>query len=145
MKQKHPPHMLTVMTPFPYSISADASLLDAQTLMDQHGFGHLPVTRNDDIAGLLSERDLQRAHLVGHPLSDEQELKVGDICSPRPYLCDVSDPLARVLDVMAEKRLDAVLVLKEGEMVGIFTAIDACRVLAETISEYFTTEDNNAA
>jgi CBS domain-containing protein len=142
---KHPPHMLTVMTPFPYSINAEASLADAQALMDQHGFGHLPVTRNDDIAGLLSERDLQRAHLLGHPLTAEEELKVGDICSPRPYICDVSDPLARVLEVMAEKRLDAVLVLKEGEMVGIFTAIDACRVLAETINEQFAVQDDIVA
>lgn len=142
---KHAPHMLTVMTPFPYSIGADATLVEAQTLMDQHGFGHLPVTRHDDIAGLLSERDLQRAHLLGHPLTDEEELRVGDICSPRPYLCDISDPLALVLEVMAEKRLDAVLVLKEGEMVGIFTAIDACRVLANTINEQFATQDDIVA
>jgi acetoin utilization protein AcuB len=142
---KHPPHMLTVMTPFPHSISSDALLAEAQSIMEAYNIGHLPVTQDDDIAGLLSDRDLQRASIVGHPLTGEEELKVGDICSPKPHICDVSDPLARVLEVMAEKRLDAVLVLKEGEMVGIFTAIDACRVLAETIHEYFTTEDNNAA
>lgn len=142
---KHPPHMLTVMTPFPYSINANASLAEAQEIMDRHSFGHLPVTRDDDIAGLLSERDLQRSHLVGHPLTGEEELKVGDICSPRPYICDVSDPLARVLEVMAEKRLDAVLVLKDGDMVGIFTAIDACRVLAETINEQFAVQDDIVA
>jgi acetoin utilization protein AcuB len=142
---KHQPYMLSVMTPFPYSIDADASLAKAQNIMDEQGFGHLPVIRNDDIAGLLSERDLQRAHLPGHPLTGEEELKVGDICSPRPYICDVSDPLARVLEVMTEKRLDAVLVLKDGEMVGIFTAIDACRVLAGMINDQFATQDDIVA
>ena len=142
---KHQPYMLTVMTPFPYSIDAGASLTEAQSLMDEHGFGHLPVIRNDDIAGLLSERDLQRAHLPGHPLTGDEELKVGDICSPRPYICDISDPLARVLEVMTDKRLDAVLVLKDGDMVGIFTAIDACRVLAETINEQFAVQDDIVA
>jgi predicted transcriptional regulator len=46
---------------------------------------------------------------------------------------------------MTEKRLDAVLVLKDGEMVGIFTAIDACRVLAGMINDQFATQDDIVA
>lgn len=142
---KHPPHMLTVMTPFPHSINADARLADALLLMELSNIGHLPVNDKNDIVGLLSRKDIERASIVGHPITDEDEIRVGDMCSPRPYLCDVSDPLIRVLEEMTEKHLDAVLVMKDGEMVGIFTTNDACRVLAQTIQDYFTTEDNNIA
>jgi acetoin utilization protein AcuB len=49
----------------------------------------------------------------------------------------VADPLDRVLDAMTEKRLGSVLVLKEGELAGVFTASDACQLLAELLRDQF--------
>jgi CBS domain-containing protein len=43
-----------------------------------------------------------------------------------------------VLDAMAEKRLGSVLVLKEGELAGLFTAVDACRLLAQNLLEQYS-------
>lgn len=127
------PSMLTVMTPFPYQIDAGASLTAAAAMMETHGIRHLPVFGDGDLVGILSERDLERARMPGHPLTAEPELVVGDLCRPAPYVVDVDDPLDRVLAAMAEKRLGAVLVLKEGELVGVFTAVDACRLLAASL------------
>ncbi len=134
---RHLPQMVSVMTPFPYHIDATARLADAWQLMESHGIRHLPVLENGDIVGILSERDLERARIAGHPLSEETELMAGDLCTHRPYFVDVSDPLHAVLDVMAEKRLGSVLVLKEGELAGLFTAVDACRLLSKLLLENF--------
>lgn len=134
---RHIPQMLVVMTPFPYHIDAKATLAEAAAMMDSHEIRHLPVFENGDIFGILSERDLERAKILGHPLRDETELRVGDVCTQRPYFVDVADPLDRVLDAMAEKRLGSALVLKEGELVGVFTALDACTLLAQTLREKF--------
>lgn len=134
---RHIPQMLVVMTPFPYHIDAKATLAEAAATMDSHAIRHLPVFENGDIFGILSERDLERAKILGHPLRDETELRVGDVCTQRPYFVDVADPLDRVLDAMAEKRLGSALVLKEGELVGVFTALDACNLLAQTLREKF--------
>jgi acetoin utilization protein AcuB len=134
---RHIPQMLVVMTPFPYHIDAGATLADAAAMMDSHNIRHLPVFERGDIFGILSERDLERAKVLGHPLRDETELRVGDICTQRPYFVDVSDPLDRVLDAMVEKRLGSVLVLKEGELAGVFTSLDACRLLAHTLRDQF--------
>lgn len=134
---RHLPQMVSVMTPFPYHIDATAKLADARTLMEQHGIRHLPVFENGDIIGVISERDLERASIPGHPLREETELMAGDLCTHRPYFVDVADPLHAVLDAMAEKRLGSVLVLKEGELAGLFTAVDACRLLSKLLSEHF--------
>jgi hypothetical protein len=38
---------------------------------------------------------------------------------------------------MADKRIGSALVLKEGELVGVFTSIDAYRLLANTLRDQF--------
>jgi acetoin utilization protein AcuB len=134
---RHMPQMLVVMTPFPHHIDASASLAAALQMMEEHAIRHLPVFEDGDIIGIISERDLQRAHMPGHPLRAETELLVGDLCTNQPYFVDISDPLDRVLDAMADKRIGSALVLKEGDLVGVFTAVDAYRLLANTLREHF--------
>ena len=134
---RHMPQMLVVMTPFPHHIDADASLASAWQMMEDGDIRHLPVFEHGDIIGVISARDLERAHMPGHPLSDETELLVGDLCTRRPYFVDISDPLDRVLDTMVDKRIGSALVLKEGDLAGVFTAADACRLLANTLREQF--------
>ncbi|MFT3930371.1 MAG: CBS domain-containing protein [Spongiibacteraceae bacterium] len=134
---RHIPQMVAAMTPFPYHIAADATLADAVAMMNEHNVRHLPVFADGDIIGILSERDIERAKIPGHPLRDETELRVGDLCTQRPYFVDVADPLDRVLDVLVEKRIGSALVLKEGELAGVFTAVDACALLAHMLREQF--------
>ncbi len=134
---RHIPQMVAVMTPFPYHIAADAMLAEAVAMMGEHNVGHLPVFDGGDIVGILSERDIERAKIPGHPLRDETELRVGDVCTQRPYFVDVADPLDRVLEVLVEKRIGSALVLKEGELAGVFTAVDACALLAHMLREQF--------
>lgn len=135
---RHMPQMLVVMTPFPHHIDASASLTQASAMMEEHDIRHLPIFANGDIVGIISEDDLERVRTPGHPLRDETELKVGDLCTHEPYFVDVSDPLDRVLDAMAEQRLGSALVLREGELAGVFTAVDAYKLLADTLREQFS-------
>ncbi len=134
---RHIPQMVAVMTPFPYHIAAAATLAEAVSMMTEHNVRHLPVLEDSDIIGVLSERDIERAKTPGHPLRDETELRVGDLCTRRPYFVDVADPLDRVLDVLVEKRIGSALVLKDGELAGVFTAADACELLARMLREQF--------
>jgi acetoin utilization protein AcuB len=106
-------------------------------MMEEHAIRHLPVFERGDIIGIISARDLERARTPGHPLSAETELVVGDLCTNQPYFVDVSDPLDRVLDALADKRIGSALVLKEGDLVGVFTAVDAYRLLADKLREQF--------
>lgn len=134
---RHIPQMLVVMTPFPHHIDAGASLTEARAMMEEHDIRHLVIFGDGDIVGLISKDDLERVRTPGHPLRDETELKVGDLCTHEPYFVDVSDPLDRVLDAMAGQHIGSALVLREGELAGVFTAMDAYRLLAHTLREQF--------
>lgn len=147
MSKQHIPSMVSVMTPFPYYIAPDARLEAAKQMMDQHQIHHLPVLDDTDIVGMISWRDLLRAVSLGERLRDQNDILVSDLVSHRPYMVDVGDPLVPVLQAMVEKRLGSVIVLKDGELAGIFTSRDAMHHFAEYLQEAYPANpsDDDAA
>ncbi len=137
MSKKHMPTMVSVMTPFPHFIAPNASLGEAKRLMDEFAIHHLPVVDDFDIVGLISHRDLLRAVSLGERLSHQPDIVVSDLVNHRPYMVDVGDPLVPVLQSMIDNRIGSVIVLKDGELVGIFTSTDAMRHFAGFLEEAF--------
>lgn len=143
--QKHMPQLLSVMTPFPYYVEAEKPVTEAQALMESHDIRHLPVMINEAIDSIISDADIKRAQLIGHRNSPEEELLVGDICSPRAWFADVSDPLDQILALMTEKHVNVVIVLKDGALAGIFTDSDACKVLLDLLRDTYKEPQNDSA
>ena len=138
------PLVKSVMTPFPHTIEVDASLEAAQAMMRDHGVRHLPVTRGGRLVGLLSERDLRRSLDPAQGLPAGDSLAVGDAALFDPFVVGMSAPLDDVLHEMAERRIGSALVVKDERIAGIFTATDACRVLAEQLRALFPKGDGDA-
>jgi acetoin utilization protein AcuB len=116
----------TVMTPFPYHVDADAPLAEARTLMRQHDIHHLAVKRGDAIAGVVALRDLPRPDADG--TRTVEEIATGD-----PYVVDINTRVDEVALAMATRHIDCALVTRDGHLAGLFTASDACRLLAERL------------
>lgn len=143
---KHMPHLLSVMTPFPYHIEASRPVDEALRMMREHNIRHLPVMIDGIIEAMVSDRDIKRAQLIGHRGPTSEELCVGDITPTACYFADVSDPLDQVLEHMLARQAEAIVVFKEGAPVGIFTDTDACRSLIGLLREHYPEdEDDDAA
>jgi len=123
-----------VMTPSPKTIAIDAHLSDAQAMMEKLGVNHLPVMDSGIVESIITDRDIKRFTLPAHKLSADEDLLVSDIASTRAFIADVDDPLEKVLRSMMEQENAAVVVLEQGELTGIFTETDACRVLADMLA-----------
>lgn len=136
------PPIKALMTPFPYSVGVGASLDEAETLMREHRFRHLPVMDGGHLVGVLSDRDLKRA---AQPAPGETAPRVGDVARLEAYVVPLTEPADRVLAHMAEHHLDAALVVKEGRLAGIFTATDACRGFADFLRRFFPSGGGEAA
>lgn len=134
---KKMPQLLSMMTPFPYHIDASESLDKAREMMKSHDIHHLPVIEDGELESIISIRDINRATNLGHRMEDDA-LVVKDISPSTAYFADVYDPADRVLEIMAEKHIGAVIVTKDGELAGIFTDQDACRVLASELGKHYT-------
>ncbi len=119
------------MTPAPATIDGGLSLADAFTRMFQLHIRHLPVYVGGHLVGILSERDV--AHLSAIQGVNPEKYTAEQACTPNPYVCTPETPLDQVVSVMAEHKIGAALVMEDGQLLGMFTVIDALHALTATL------------
>jgi CBS domain-containing protein len=129
---KRIPSIATEMTPFPYSIDAGADISDARGMMEEHDIQHLPVMENGALVGLLADRDLRVARELQRHVPQDG-ITVGKVCNRAPYIVDMSERLDHVAFQMADRRVGAAVVVRQGKLAGILTTTDVCRLLAELL------------
>jgi acetoin utilization protein AcuB len=139
----HIPSIGSVMTPFPYVVQQNDSLLAARALMAEHDVRHLPVQDGNRLVGLLTDRDLKRAMDPDLGLPPKEELLVRDVLVADAYVVDWAEPLDRVLERMTSEHIGSALVTKAGKLVGIFTAMDACRFLYKHLRSLFPSQTSD--
>ena len=115
------------MTPNPVTIPSDLSLADAAQRMYEHGIRHLPVMEGSHIAGVVSERDL--ALVMGIPGVNKNTVEVTEAMVSSPYIVTPETALEDVVEIMHERKIGTAVVMKDGEIRGIFSVIDALEVL----------------
>lgn len=120
------------MTVSPHTIAIERTLSDAHKLMREHGIRHLPVLEGGRLVGTVSQRDL---HLIETLRDvDPAEVKVEEAMTQDVLEVDPSASMARVARTMAERKLGSAVVTRGGEIVGIFSTIDALYALATIVN-----------
>lgn len=101
---------------------ADSGLSEAIQIMDEGGYGQVPVLQGDRPVKLLTERDARRAILSG-----KSALPVGEFASALPCLLAPEAPLSEVVEAL--QRDDSLLVIgPDGRLEGIITYWDVLKV-----------------
>lgn len=127
----HEPLVREFMTQQPQTIEGKENVEAARKLMTLFGIRHLPVTTNGVVSGMLSERELDLA--MGIESIDAKQLLVIDVCSEKPYIVSPDTPLREVVGAMAREHLGSAIIMEDEKLEGIFTTVDACRVLHDLI------------
>ena len=117
------------MTRTPHTIGAEQSLKVARELMKDHHVRHLPVLHGGELVGVLSEREVQSFEA----LPGSSQLSVEEAMVPDAYVTSASAPLDGVADEMARRRLGSAVVMDGSAVLGVFTAVDALRALADAL------------
>jgi len=112
-----------VMTSPVYTVPEDAQLDRAMELMDRHDLRHLPVLRDGELVGVVSDRDLLEATgwepshgRGGHPIREVMHRPVATV---HPEDTVVSAAVELVL-----RKIGCLPVLEEGVLTGILTESD---------------------
>ena len=131
---KQMPMIEKVMTPMPHTVGNDIPVKTAYDLMKQHRIRHLPVQKGGELVGVITDRDIKLATSFSGPT----ELTVEDVMTPDPYSVAPRAALDEVGLEMAEHKYGCAIVRQDnGKVVGIFTAIDALRYLAQLTQEHY--------
>jgi len=119
------------MTNDPIVINRDAKISEAVQTMFQHGLGSLPiVTKNMQLSGIVTERDLVKAFAGSFADAELEEfLKLNPITLPY-----ATTTVKKVIDTMVSEDVRRiVLVEKDNKVKGIITSTDMMRFFMDKI------------
>ncbi len=129
------------MTPDPITVEADASMKEAMLLLRSHHIRHLPVATGRFLVGLVSDRDIRRASpsiLQGIDKSGfesvMEDTPVSRIMTREPFTVTADTPLIEAVQILIEKKLGSLPVVDGKELIGIFTQIDALKILLDSLN-----------
>ena len=112
-----------------WSVDVEEPVLEAIQLMADKHIGALPVTRNGELVGVISERDYARkVILLGR---SSAETPVWQIMSSPVITVTPEDDVRRCMQVMTEHRIRHLPVLQDEVMVGVISIGDLVRAVIE--------------
>lgn len=139
------PKLKNAMTPFPYSVDAEAPIDEAVEFMRTHKIRHLPVTTKGALTSIVSDRDIKLVLGPDFAYPNSRDLKVRDAMVKDCYIVDLATPLSAVLRHMASQRIGSAVVTRRGKLAGVFTANDACRAFADYLDDVVAVDGDDAA
>ena len=103
------------------TIQPESPVAEAVRLFNKHNIGALVVMSDQQLMGILSERDVVRQlqhyeHILDVP--------VQDLMTPRVIVGRPQDDLASIVHTMTEKRFRHLPIVEDGRLIGIISIGD---------------------
>lgn len=113
-------------------VDADTPVSELAEKMRDIDIGALPVRRNDELIGIVTDRDIVCRGVA--MFGSMETLKAQDVMSEGVIYCRESEPLIDAVHVMAEKRIRRLPVLSDGkQLVGMLSLGDVSAVASKQL------------
>jgi len=110
-----------------WTISPEATVLEALELMSKKGLGALVVLEKDEVAGIMSERDYARKIILMGRQS--QDTPVRDIMTREVYGVHLETTADECMVLMTDKHIRHLPVCKDGKLAGIISIGDVVKAI----------------
>ncbi len=107
------------------SISPEATVYEAIVEMENHNIGALLVMKNDEIAGIISERDYARKIIIQGRSS--KETTVSQVMTAEVCFVDKKKKLTECLAIMTAKHVRHMPVLEDNKLIGLVSMGDVVK------------------
>lgn len=114
------------------AVAPDAHIHDVLKTMNRAGYRHIPVVADDELVGIITDRDIRLA--VNSPVIKEDAdlsretildgVKVNDCMTCEPQCVSPNTPLNEVADLLSLNKFGAMPVVDDGKLVGMISYID---------------------
>lgn len=126
-----------------WTISPEASVLDALNLLADKNIGAVVVVQDDKVCGILSERDYARKiRLLDR---DSRETSVREIMTPNVRTVMRSQDVFDCMEMMTDYRIRHLPVVEDDRLVGVVSVGDVVKAvmaeqafLIEQLHQYIT-------
>jgi CBS domain-containing protein len=131
-----------IMTNDVTTLQEGDTMLDAAMIFARSSLRHLPVLRDSNLVGVLTERDMKR--FAPGLMSGVSSEKYNDLMENTPLAKVMTrDPLtlkpdqdvSDAADIFSTKRFGCLPVVEDGKLVGIVTTTDMLKLLAQIIKD----------
>lgn len=125
-----------IMTKDLIVVSPTERLVHARRQMKEAHVGRLPVVDDDNLAGMVTSKDLMRAFIEfrknvpeKYQKSQIKEVLVEDIMSSNPTFTSKDATISEVAKIMMETGFNGLPVVEDEKVVGIITQTDILRLI----------------
>ncbi|MFP0156129.1 CBS domain-containing protein [Acinetobacter baumannii] len=126
-----------------FTISPEATVLEAITIMAEKGIGALVVAEGEQVVGILSERDYTRKVTLMERSS--YSTTVAEIMTAKVITVGLNNTVEECLQLMTDRHLRHLPVLDNGKLVGFISIGDLVKatmedqkVLIEQLKQYIS-------
>jgi CBS domain-containing protein len=106
-----------IMTKDVATLSVDDSVAHAAQLMKQYNVGSLPVCREENVIGIVTDRDIALRSVAQGENSTNQ--KVRDIMTSNPVVVNAETDIHDAARIMSERQIRRIPVVENNSIVGI--------------------------
>ena len=131
----------TVMRTELKTVAPETTLVAAQEILEQEQINHLLIVdRNNELMGIVSDRDLKKSWASSATTLSKNELiylldqvTVAAIMTRKTLTISPGTTIERAALLMNQHRINALPVLEDDELVGLITSRDVMGVLLEAV------------
>ena len=115
-------HILQIKGNYIWSIAPSETVYEALRMMANKDVGALLVMEDDQLVGILSERDYARKIILQGKTS--RDTKVREIMTPTVFTVHPDQTIDECMDIMTHRRIRHLPVMENGRLVGIISIGD---------------------
>jgi len=124
------------------TLTPEQTLSDAISLLRSKRIRHLPVVDETKLVGIVTDRDVKKAtpSVLSGVQQEEYEnalvtIKVAQLMTRDPITVTRKSKLKIAVEIFIEKKVGALPVVDNGNLVGILTEIDILRVAHDLLPD----------
>jgi acetoin utilization protein AcuB len=119
-----------VMTPDPMTLTPEATVGEAYTLMTSRGFRHVPIVENETLVGVISMTDVG---VLGSKLPEILAKVLRDVMTTNLLTIGPDEPVDLAAAKMASRKINCLPVVQNSRLLGIVTTYDLLDALVRRL------------